>query len=326
MGLVLVKDKNHWDKFISGQPFAQFLQSWAWGEFQTAYKRRVWRVGLEENGQLVAGGQFIEHYLGLGMAYLYCPRGPVVKFPISNFQFPIKELTDFIKNTASTYGELFLRIEPTENIKYSISNITRIHSVQPSHTLLLDLSKSEDELLSAMHEKTRYNIRLAERKNLSLEQKNNLETIWPLMNETAKRDKIKLHPKKYYDLMLKHVPCQLFSINFQNLPLATGIFIGFGDTFTYVHGASGNQNREMMAPYLLQWQAIKFAKSAGYRYYDFGGINPTDESDLDFRPRWAGITRFKTGFNGITKTYPGTFDLPLNPLGYKLFRLIKKFI
>ncbi len=320
MGLVLVKDKNQWDKFISGQPFAQFLQSWAWGEFQSAYCRRVWRVGLEENGRLVAGGQFIEHYLGLGMAYLYSPRGPIGNLPLT-------ETINFLKDKTSTYGELFLRLEPTDT-KHLILNTkhSRINSVQPSHTLLLDLTKTEEELLSAMHEKTRYNIRLAERKGLAIDNNINFESVWTLMTETAQRDKIKLHPKKYYDLMLKHVPCQLFSINYQNTPLVTGIFIGFDDTFTYVHGASGNQNREMMAPYLLQWQAIKFAKSVGYRYYDFYGINPTNEADLDFRPRWAGITRFKSGFGGFAKTYPGTFDLPLNPLGYKLFRLIKKII
>lgn len=328
MELRLIDDPNQWDTFVSSQNFSQFLQSWAWGEFQQTVHRRTWRVGFFEDGKQVGAAQIIEHYLGLGWAYLYCPRGPVLKTPNPNDQFPIKKLINFIKEKTSTYGELFLRLEP-QNIKYLISNISthRVRSIQPTHVLLLDLAQSEEELLKNMREKTRYNIRLAERKGLELGINNgDFERFWQLLNQTAKRDSIKLHPKKYYEQMLKIVPCSIISITHGGQWLAAGLFIGFGDTFTYVHGGSSNEHRDLMAPYLMQWSAIKLAKTNGYRYYDFGGVNPEKTSDPDFRTKWAGITRFKKGFGGLIHSYAGAYDLPINNLGYKLYKLLKKII
>jgi lipid II:glycine glycyltransferase (peptidoglycan interpeptide bridge formation enzyme) len=206
---------------------------------------------------------------------------------------------------------------------------------------LLDLSKSEDDLLKAMHEKTRYNIRLAGRKALRLAISNqqpaishdNFENFWRLMRETAKRDGIRLHPKTYYQKMGEvlsgansNVKYLISNIQYQKEWLAAGVFIGFGDTFTYVHGGSSSEHRELMAPYLMHWEAIKFAKNAGYRYYDFGGVNPEDATNQDFRPKWAGITRFKRGFGGFIQSYAGAYDLPFNKTGYKLYRLIKKIV
>ncbi len=347
MEIKLVQDQKQWDYFVSGQPFAQFLQSWAWGEFQQAVHRRTWRVGFFEDGKQVGATQIMEHYLGLGWAYLYCPLGPVLKFlppqrdparggTIPNSQFPIKEFLNFIKEKTSTYGEIFFRFEPSENpiIPNSSFLIHRVPSIQPAHVLLLDLSKSEEELLKNMHEKTRYNIRLAERKNLELRimnkelglDDNDFGQFWQLMTQTAKRDGIKLHPKKYYQKMVQNVPCFMLQASNNGQWLAAGLFIGFGDTFTYVHGGSSNEHRELMAPYLMQWSAIKFAKKAGYHYYDFGGVNPEETTDPDFRSNWAGITRFKKGFGGFIHSYAGTYDLPINNLGYKLYRILRKLV
>lgn len=349
MEIKLVEDQKQWDNFVAGQPFAQFLQSWAWGEFQKSVHRRVWRVGFFEDGKQVGAAQIMEHYLGLGWAYLYCPRGPIGESGIMNQELWTTKIIDFLKNKTSTYGEIFFRFEPSEKplIPYSLFLIHRVPSVQPTHVFLLDLTKPEEELLKNMHEKTRYNIRLAERKGLELGIRNNVPTqgrdpdrsvgksginsddfekFWRLMTQTAKRDGIKLHPKKYYEQMLKTVPCFVLTIAHNNQWLAAGLFIGFGDTFTYVHGGSSNEHRELMAPYLMQWSAIKLAKTNGYRYYDFGGINPEETSDPDFRTKWTGITRFKKGFGGFVHSCSGTYDLPINNLGYKLYQILKKLI
>ena len=203
--------------------------------------------------------------------------------------------------------------------------LCRVPSVQPTHTLLLDLNKSEEHLLAEMHQKTRYNVRLAEKKELEFsDNKIGFDIFWRLMLETARRDKIKLHSKKYYKLMLQIPNCHLLVANCQSKMLAGGIFMGFGDTFTYVHGASANDHRDLMAPYFLHWRAIQFAKSQGYRYYDFGGVNPSDEKDFDFRASWAGITRFKRGFGGEVFSFAGSYETPFQPKVYKLFQQIKK--
>ncbi len=350
MNFGVVTDSKKWDQFVASQPHSQFLQSWSWGEFQKAFGRRVWRVGMFEerhpersegsrslnreilrrsasqDDMFIGAAQIIEHNLGLGMGYLYCPKGPIGKFPI-------EDLLNFIKTKIANYGTLFLRVEPSIS-QYLISNIQflRVPSIQPSHTLILDLSKSEEELLNAMHPKTRYNLHLAERKGLKFGMMDDgFEKFWQLMLETAGRDKIKLHPKKYYQTMGRVLSKEqaaikylIFNIQYLDILLAGGIFIGFGDTFTYVHGASANQQRELMAPYLLHWQAIKFAKNHGYSYYDFGGVNPEDKNDFDYRSRWEGITRFKKGFGGEVLSFPGAYEVVLNRKGYRMYQLAKK--
>lgn len=329
-----VTDQKIWDKFIAGQDHAQFLQSWAWGEFQTAVGRRVFRLGGFEDNKMLRAGQWLEHYLGLGWAYLYCPRGPVSSTEKMDWSWP--ELIKILKTKTSAYGNLFLRLEPVgANLAPNTDlPLCRVHSVQPTHTLLLDLSQPLEKILAEMHQKTRYNIRLAEKKELTVEIKNETEKIssayfkkmWQLFLTTAKRDGIKLHSKKYYQKMLTIMPSLTPVIKMGEEWLAIGIFIGFGDTFTYVHGASANSHRELMAPYLLHWQMIQLAKKHGYHYYDFGGLNPDDKTDFDFQPRWEGLTRFKQGFGGLKYSYPGAFDLPINQLGYKLYNTLKKIL
>ncbi|MBI5071795.1 peptidoglycan bridge formation glycyltransferase FemA/FemB family protein [Candidatus Falkowbacteria bacterium] len=188
----------------------------------------------------------------------------------------------------------------------------------------MDLTKSEDELLAAMHEKTRYNIRLAEKKNLALKT-GTVDDFWKLMEETTKRDEFRAHPKKYYEKMFekladgeKNKMRGELKIVYQGIaPLAAAIIGYFGDTVTYLHGASSYEYRNLMAPYLLHWEIIKEAKKLGYKFYDFWGI---DEK------KWPGVTRFKKGFGGFEINYPGTFDLPINKLWYKIYNLAKKIL
>lgn len=328
-----INEQKIWDDFTAGQAHAQFLQSWAWGEFQASVGRRVSRLGGFADNQMKMAGQWLEHYLGMGWSYLYCPRGPISAGAETDRNLP--ELIKKLKTKTNAYGNLFLRFEPVgANTAADMEFLRRAPSVQPAHTSLLDLTQPLEKILANMHPKTRYNIRLAEKKELTLEIKNetkkivlaDFEKIWQLFLTTAKRDGIKLHPKKYYQKMLAMVSSLVPVIKLGEEWLAAGIFIGFGDTFTYVHGASANIHRELMAPYLLHWQMIQLAKKQGYHYYDFGGLNPENKNDFDYRPGWEGLTRFKNGFGGNIYSYPGTFDLPINQLGYKLYSALKKVL
>ncbi|MCX6779098.1 MAG: peptidoglycan bridge formation glycyltransferase FemA/FemB family protein, partial [Candidatus Magasanikbacteria bacterium] len=275
---------------MAGQTHAQFLQSFEWGEFQKSFGRRVWRIGGFKNDKQVLAAQIVEHYLGLGYAYLYIPRGPIMHDSTSEV---ISKLSKFIEQKIGHYGTIFLKIEG-QNKEIGEKNIklVRTKSVQPADTILLDLQKTEGDLLSKMHQKTRYNIRLAYKKNLDVKvvTKENFSEEWSLLKATGQRDQISLHPPKYYRLMDEVLGNQdglvykkIFIFK-DSQPLAMGVFVGFGDTFNYVHGASSNKDREMMAPYLLQWEAIKYAKANGYKYYDFHGVNPVDKKDFEYRP------------------------------------------
>ncbi|RLC38801.1 hypothetical protein DRH27_01380 [Candidatus Falkowbacteria bacterium] len=330
--------KNQLNRFVGGQDFSQFLQSWEWGEFQKKSGFEILRLGVEEKGGLVGVATLIKKNLGMGQSYFYCPRGPIV----NNIQYPtinnqttsnnqvlnnrniLEFLFEEIKRIARNEKVLFLRFE--SGIKYPLSiihyPITKTIDVQPAKTIILDLTKTEDELLNAMHQKTRYNIRLAERKGVKVrivDAQNftsDFEMFWQIMEETVKRDKFRLHSKEHYRRMLQvdNNFVKLILAEYQGKIIAGNILIFFGDTATYVHGASANEYRNAMAPFSLQWKAIKLAQEQGYKYYDFYGI---DED------KWPGVTRFKKGFGGKEINLPGTYDLIFNKKWYKLYKFFR---
>src|SRR4030042_4084050 len=153
MNLNLVTNKEQWDNKIGSQKMSQFLQSWEWAEFQKRLCRKIWRLDLDKEYVLV-----IKMNLPLGKSYLYIPRTDI------NFdQAKIATLQELAKQEKS----IFIKIEPVRQ-NLSSFNFKKVGSVQPLQTLLLDLSKSEEELLAQMHQKTRYNIHLAEKRGVKL--------------------------------------------------------------------------------------------------------------------------------------------------------------
>lgn len=287
-----------------------FLQFYKWGDFQKTVGRTVYRFGTATN---LDGVQVIEMLLPLGNKYWYVPRG------LPN--------NDTIR-AAQEQGILFLRYEPMENL-YVLPGSKPTFPVSPPATLILDLTKNEDDLLTNMHEKTRYNIRLAERKGVTVSKipLENFEVFWKLMEETARRDKFRTHEKEYYKTMVATLQSQtckveLWCAAWQGKPLAVGLWIYFGEMVTYLHGASSSEDRNLMAPYLLHWEVIKDAKAHGYTRYDFWGIAP--QKKTTGTETWGGLTRFKMGFGGEVIQFPGTFDLPISKLGYTLYKLARK--
>ena len=297
----IVTDPNGWNEEVLRRG-GGFLQSWEWGTFQEKAGHRV--VRLRSDG---ATGQFIEHRLPLGRSYWYAPRGP------------LGSAAAFTSAKAFS-GATFLRVEPGDAPADSI----RVASVQPSQTLVLDLTKDEEELLAGMHEKTRYNIRLAERKGVKVYEASpkDFDVFWSVMQETATRDAFRQHGKEHYRLMLEAFPfAKLMFAEHDGRVLAANLMVHFGDTATYLHGASSNARREVMAPHLLHWECIRRAKAAGIARYDFWGVAPADAGPDH---SWAGITRFKRGFGGTYVEYPGTFDIPLDGFWYGVYRALRR--
>jgi len=222
-------DAEKWNHFVLEQD-GSFLQSWEWGEFQENLGRRVWR--LTDNSSLFSGkdfgetrwvAQFIEYKLPMGKKYWYCPRGPLFKSEIKhhNSQAQIlKQIKDFVavaKETIEKERAMFFRIGPEILIEQSNNwplnqlGFKRLpYDIEPSQTLILDIAKSEEELLAQMHEKTRYNIKLAERKGVKIkiidvadpDFDKNLAEFYRLMGVTAKRQGIRIFPKEYYKKQL----------------------------------------------------------------------------------------------------------------------------
>jgi lipid II:glycine glycyltransferase (peptidoglycan interpeptide bridge formation enzyme) len=346
-------NRENWNKFVLEQG-GSFLQSYEWGEFQERSGKRVFRFvdeGLAPSGVEGWQAQFIETPLPFGKKYWHCPRGPVMSQAIRGQEFrgKIKKLIEKIEKV-SCPGRIFFRLGPEWQIGQGIEKILGaigfrqlFYDIEPSQTLILDITKSEEELLAQMHEKWRYNIHLAERKGVSakfvISDIQNFdkyfEEFYRLVDEgTSERKNIRHHEKEYYKKQLEiskqltdnsqQPQFVLFVAEYEGKLIAANIVVFFGQTATYLHGATDNTYRKVMAPHLLQWEQIKEAKKRGCQEYDFWGI--ANEHTKDKRaPNWEGFTRFKKGFGGREVNYISYWDYPLNRSWYFLYRLVQKF-
>ena len=296
-----------------------FLQSPEWEQMNQALGRKTWRV---------AGVLVIRHSLPRGFNYLYCARPALEGIAFTDFLTACSGI-------AQTEQSIFLKIDTKEKIptEHIDARVGKGRPLQPHQTIVLDLSKSEDELLGAMREKTRYNIRLAERKGIEVvnvvhrDTKEDFAIFWKLLSETAIRQGFHPHQKKHYEFLSRMRTGEMSNEFFfakmrddHGEVLATALVNIDHDTrtgastATYLHGASSRNHKELMAPYLLHWRIIQAAKRRNIHYYDFWGI---DEK------KWPGITRFKMGFGGLSIEYPRSFHIVYRPAWYCVYQLVK---
>ncbi len=193
--------------------------------------------------------------------------------------------------------------------------------LQPNKTLILDLTKSGDRLLADMHPKTRYNIRLAEKHGVKIKKgEEYFDDFWRLMQSTAERDGIYPFPKNHYQQQLivtDDFRTELWVAEYEKEIIAANLVNFYGDTVTYLHGASSDKYRNVMSTYLLQWEQIKTGGKRGFEKYDFWGF---DEE------RWPGVSRFKKGFGGEVVEYAGAYDLVWNRGWYWAYKIAKKLL
>lgn len=292
--------------------FGAFLQSWEWGEFQQAVGRKVERVLIEGDGGVMVA-QAVQLDLPFGWRYWMLPKGPLGSLPMTRM---LKEL----KRGLFPPG-VFVRVEPAEN-----PGGWPVKDMHPSTSSVIDLTQGMDAIVAGMKQKTRYNIRLAEKKGVTVRiaGAEAFEDFQRLMEQTAVRDHFSLHPMEYYRTMLTalqgDVKAFLAFADYDGRPLAVTLMIDFLGQRTYLHGASSNLHRNVMAPYLLHQELMKDAIAKGMTTYDLYGVAPVGSGDDH---PWAGITRFKQGFGGETVSMPGTFEVPLSMPTYLLFRAAK---
>lgn len=306
----------------------EFLQSPEWLRLQEATGKKT--IPFEQDGFLANS---IVHSLPLVGQYLYVPRGPAIsegKLEIVDFQIRMQKLIDGAKGRRMKW----VRIEPEteellEEIKKSVSyKVVRApHDMQPREVFKIDIaSLTEDALLAKMKSKTRYNIRLAEKRGVRIfetRDEKHVALFLDLITATTVRKGISAHPRKYYEQFFQTLPermCRLFVAEYDGKIIAGNMVIFYGDTVTYLHGGTGDMHRDAMAPYLLQWEQIKTAKKEGYHFYDFGGIKSEDADSS-----WRGITTFKRGFAPETAptVYAGAYDIILDAPKYLLYNTFR---
>lgn len=319
-----------WEKFILDHPLSTIHQSPTWGHFQAKipYRGKYWIIVLEKDGEIVGGSLLIKQKIRKKYSWLYAARGPL----LSNMK-DTSLLMGKIKSIAKKENAIFLRIDPgfTEEIEL-LKGFKKIkEGYMPQHTLVLNLDKEEDELLKEMKPKGRYNIKLAAKKGVEVSVANpkkikqfqkDLNDFFSILEETTNRDGFRGHNKNYYKNMLETLGnnSKLYLARLNGQILAATIVTFFKDTATYYYGASSNSHRNLMAPYLLQWQAIKDAKKMGLKVYDFLGISP----DNNKKHPWHGVTAFKLKFGGEKINYTSPQEYIFKPILYIVYKLLKK--
>ncbi|MFH1145341.1 MAG: peptidoglycan bridge formation glycyltransferase FemA/FemB family protein [bacterium] len=341
----IIRDSREVNEFLASQSNSSFLQTPEWASLNY---QQFWMVGAREDGKLVGTLTVGSRMLPMGYRYLYCPRGPVIDNSLAieeqrSIQADLLRWFDrdeadsfFVKHKDISF--IFFRFDPLlSDFNYADFGVKTVTAVQPLATIVVELQRIEEELLADMRQKTRYNIRLGEKKGVTVrktERPEDLARFLKLLADTAKRDKFRHHPEQHYwDLFNYGVEAKekgkldtaLWVAEYKNSLLAGALTAVFGDTVTYLHGASDYAFRDLMAPYLLQWKIMEWGKLENKSWYDLYGITLED----DINHAWAGITRFKKGFGGETVAYPGTFDMVYDGLAYQLYsksRMIRRLL
>lgn len=310
-----------------------FTQADFYGSWQKHLKRTVKRFTILLDGETIAYFQIIKYPLLLGKHYFYIPYGPVTKDVSDDFFLFLKKE---IKRISKNENGVFTRLDFTPSVSNSALSkfFTRAplytyHSAyfQPRMEWFLGLGKTENELLMDMHEKTRYSIRLAEKKEIRVEiitedYEKYLSVFCDLMEGTAKRNGFSLHGRNYYEHIFKNLEksnSYLSVAKFGDTILAIDLIIVYSGIANYVFGGSSNEERNRMPTYLAQWKAICYAKQLNCDYYNFGGI----ATDNTIYKGWDGLTIYKMKFGGEKIVHSDFFDVVNNPFIYHLYNVRK---
>ncbi len=330
--------REAWDAFVAQEPSGHLLQSWEWGEFKARFGWHPFRVALENQGRIVAAAQLLVRRLPIG-SIAYISKGPVLDIRDCGVS---AKLMEAIHRALRPLHPIFLKAEPDwpdtpeargwfEGRGFHPSSQT----IQPRHTLLIDLARDEEAILGAMKPKTRYNVRLARKKGVTFREGDagDLDIFYRLMQLTGSRDEFAIHSREYYAEAWQRFVCRdqarFILAEYEGAVLAGLMAFAFGGKAWYMYGASSDEHRELMPNHLLQWEAIRWAKGKGCRTYDLWGIPDLDAAALEAAaqddkppttpspPLW-GVYRFKRGFGGQYMRYVGAYDYTYQPLLYRL--------
>lgn len=317
-------DKNLWNS-KANHP----LQSWQWGEARKQMGIEVVRIGEYENEKLISVYQLTIHPLPF-FAYKvgYIPRST------SPSQIFLEFLLDYGKKNKF----IFIKLESdTNNFKFQtlrfggqISNFKlkeSPHPLFPKWTQNIDLSLSEEELLKNMKSKTRYNIRLAQKKEVTVKEVNSnkgFDIFFKLYFDTCKRQKYFGHNQHYHQIVwenLRENISHLLIAYYKETPLAAYELFSFKDKLYYPYGGTSVEYRNFMGANLLMWEAILLGKKLGLKTFDmWGSLPPGNEKESN----WSGFTRFKEGYGTKYQEFIGSYDLVCYEGLYKTYNLIYK--
>jgi len=337
-----ITEPQLWNDAIHSLPGCSILQTWEWGQVKKKFSWEPWYLlWSDDQGQVVAAALMLIRSLPIpGFKTAYVPQGPMLNW---SDKYLYQQVIDDLEQIAGSNGAFSLKLDPeviiaigehtdgnsayfktAHSVKKFLSTKGFIYSsqqIQFKNTAWLDLQRSEDELLSDMKQKTRYNVRLAGRKGVTVRHGaiRDIDLLYEMYLETSLRDRFIIRPREYYQQVWK-----TFMQAGKALPLIAEVegeavaglmLFYFGDRSWYLYGMSRNVHRRKMPNYLLQWEAVRISKEMGCRTYDLWGAPEVfDKSDS----LW-GVYRFKKGFGAKAVQRIGAYDLPIHKIPYKIF-------
>jgi lipid II:glycine glycyltransferase (peptidoglycan interpeptide bridge formation enzyme) len=327
-----------WDDFVHAHG-GHLLQTRAWGALKARFGWRAERVLLLSNDAPIAGAQMLFRRLPLGLTFAYIPRGPIADDPAT-----FGALANALAAISAAHGAFTLKIEPnTPSPPFAFpTERTFIPSrpIQPQTTIHVDLTRDLDAILAQMKPKWRYNIRLAERKGVTVRAGNasDVPLFYQLLQLTSARDRFAIHSTDYYraaiELLSADERARLFIAEYAGEMIAAIFVTAVGDEAIYLYGASGNAHRDKMPNHALHWSAIQWAKARACTRYDLWGIADTAWAEVDEHPERSavgvqspdaspmphGLYRFKQGFGGQVVRYAGAYDVVFSRTKYWLYQ------
>ena len=321
------KQKTQYNKLVT-----HIIQSWEWGEARKSLGTPVLRYGFYDKNNLKKAFQLTLHKIPFTNKYVgYLPKGPD----------PDVELSEALIKIGREQNCAFIKVEPAVEVTSYKLQVTRSFRNSPKplfskYNFLMNLSKSEEELLKAMHPKTRYNIKVAQKHGVKVEERSDEEAFkiyLKLYFETTKRQGYHGHNENYHrkvwetlkaDGMARLLIAFYYEPKTSNFePLTAWMLLNFKDTLYYPYGGSAKTHPEVMANNLVAWEAIKLGKKIGLKKFDmWGALGP----EPDTKDPWYGFHKFKSGYGGALVEYIGTFDLVLNWPVYWLFTIIDQLM
>lgn len=312
---------------------SSFFQTPEWEQFKL-------KTGYEKSYR-IDNILVLQRSLPFGRSMLYSPM--VSKAQIDSIQ---KEFIAKIKEVAKENSALFYRLELdipkntpstlplTKGEKVGIGQnfVKSFEEMQPENNWVVNVSKNKEEILAAMKQKGRYNIRVAEKNNVAITSSNakgeELDIFYDLYSKTAKRKKVTFRGKAYFENLLDILGkidyakayAAKTNIDGKEVPLAAAIIIFYGKEALYLYGGSSDDHKNLMAPYLLHWKIMLDAKKRGIERYNFLGIAPTEDQNHP----WAGVTRFKKQFGGEQLDIAGSYDMIFKSIEYRAFKMAEQ--
>lgn len=317
--LTSADDLQAWGAFVKASPQGSLWQSSEWKGYQEALGRQTRIYGAFQGREMVASALVVVDRTAGDLAVWEIPRGPIGE--------GAAQLAERVVDDARAGKAMVVKASPAHALRLEGFSPSGGHT-HPEATRILSLTLGENDLLAQMKPKGRYNIRLAERHDIDVRDEPDVAAFHALMKRTGQRDRFGIHPLSHYQAFVDAIPGAFLLLAYHvktsvTEPIAGLLGVTWGTTGIYYYGASDERHRALMAPYLLQWKAIRRCAAAGCTHYDLLGVAPPD-AGTDHA--WSGITAFKEKFGGALVAYPPEQHTVLRPVPWTLLKLKRRIL